>query len=167
MITIFSGLIGNCGSSGQTRAYMQYFSCLRDLGRDVYYLEDFPARFVWGYGHKVADIDSRAEFLEAKNGYLTTRNDWSSNRSVCYLAAGRPVSMRDTGLDDWIPKGEGIVASTNLTEAYIGNGHALRPPRGEVLSGEIFRSGPGDSQLSRDSGIVISSYFTRQPPIRR
>jgi hypothetical protein len=83
-------------------------------------LEDFPARFVWENGHKVADIDSRAEFLEAKNGYLTTRSDWSSNRSVCYFAAGRPVSMRDTGLDDWIPKGEGIVTSPSLTGANEG-----------------------------------------------
>ena len=54
---------------------MQYFTCLRDLGRDVYYLEDFPARFVGDNGHKVVDIDFRAEFLAAKNGYLTTRSD--------------------------------------------------------------------------------------------
>jgi len=99
---------------------MQYFTYLRDLGCDVYYLEDLPARFVGDNGHKVVDIDSRAEFLAAKNGYLTTRSDWFSNRSVCYLAAGRPVSMQDTGLDDWIPTGEGIVTATNPTEANEG-----------------------------------------------
>ena len=75
MIIIFSRLIGNCGSGGQTWENMQYFTCLRDLGRDVYYLEDFPARFVGDNGHKVVDIDFRAEFLAAKNGYLTTRSD--------------------------------------------------------------------------------------------
>lgn len=333
MIVVFAGLIGNCGSGGQAWAYMQYLAGLKDLGHDVYYLEDCPARFVWDNGHKVTDIDSRAkfigdcleligledrwivragddskgmavsdfrdickqadlliaranplsgwreeyswprrrafidvdpgftqaaiakhgsgwaedlgrfervftighgigaddslipaagftwdkilppvslenwhlknngmaarftsivrlngpfndagcerrssfesfvdlpkgtsqriclavrdmekeyfirngwdttlaeevartpksyqafiedsraEFLVAKTGYVTTRSGWFSDRSVCYLAAGRPVLMQDTGLDDWIPTGEGVVTFTNLAEAIEG-----------------------------------------------
>ncbi len=64
--------------------------------------------------------DSRAEFLLAKEGYVTTQSGWFSDRSVCYLAAGRPVLMQDTGLDEWLPTGEGIVTFTNLTEAIEG-----------------------------------------------
>src|SRR5205823_6231541 len=34
---------------------------------------------------------SRGEFSVAKNVYVATRSGWFSCRSVCYLAAGRPV----------------------------------------------------------------------------
>ncbi len=64
--------------------------------------------------------NSRAEFLLAKEGYVTTRSGWFSDRSVCYLAACRPVLMQDTGLNDWLPTGEGVVTFTNLTEAIEG-----------------------------------------------
>ncbi len=65
------------------------FFCLRDLGRDVYYLEDFPARFVWDNGHKVADIDSRAEFLEANEGIESINSDYERNRPAARRSAER------------------------------------------------------------------------------
>ncbi len=42
---------------------------------------------------------SSAEFSVAKQGYVTARTGWFSDRSACYLAAGRPVVVHDTGLD--------------------------------------------------------------------
>jgi hypothetical protein len=36
-------------------------------------------------------IDSRAELSVAKQGYVAMRSGWFSDRSACYLAAGRPV----------------------------------------------------------------------------
>lgn len=41
---------------------------------------------------------SKAEFAVAKEMYVKTRSGWISDRSVCYLASGRPVVMQDTGL---------------------------------------------------------------------
>jgi hypothetical protein len=42
---------------------------------------------------------SSAEFSVAKHGYVAARSGWFSDRSACYLAAGRPVVVQDTGLD--------------------------------------------------------------------
>ena len=61
--------------------------------------------------------ESRAEFSVPKNGYVKMRGGWFSDRSVCYLAAGRPVLIEDTGLSDWLPLGEGLVSFADLNEA--------------------------------------------------
>ncbi len=63
---------------------------------------------------------SRAEFGVAKHGYVLTQGGWFSDRSVCYLASGRPTLVQDTGLMNWIPTGEGIVPFRDLTEAVRG-----------------------------------------------
>ncbi len=63
---------------------------------------------------------SRAEFSVAKHGYVATRGGWFSDRSVCYLASGRPVLVQDTGLGDWLPLGEGILAFRDVPEALQG-----------------------------------------------
>jgi glycosyltransferase involved in cell wall biosynthesis len=48
------------------------------------------------------------------------RGGWFSDRSVCYLASGRPVLLQDTGLGDWLPVGEGVVTFNNPEEAVQG-----------------------------------------------
>lgn len=63
---------------------------------------------------------SRAEFSVPKNGYVKMRGGWFSDRSVCYLASGRPVLIEDTGLSDWLAVGEGVVPFTNPGEAVAG-----------------------------------------------
>lgn len=63
---------------------------------------------------------SRGEFSVAKNVYVATRSGWFSCRSVCYLAAGRPVVIQDTGFSANIPSGEGIVVFRSLEEAKNG-----------------------------------------------
>jgi hypothetical protein len=60
---------------------------------------------------------SRGEFSVAKNVYVATRSGWFSCRSVCYLAAGRPVVVQDTGFSEIIPTGEGVFAFTDLETA--------------------------------------------------
>ena len=64
--------------------------------------------------------NSRAEFSVPKNGYVKMRGGWFSDRSVCYLASGRPVLIEDTGLSDWLPVGEGVVQFRDLNEAAAG-----------------------------------------------
>lgn len=53
---------------------------------------------------------SRGEFSIIKNVYVATRSGWFSDRSTCYLAAGRPVVMQDTGFPDFDPTGAGLLA---------------------------------------------------------
>ncbi len=60
---------------------------------------------------------SRAEFSCAKGGYVGTRSGWFSDRSACYLAAGRPVVLQSTGFEDVMPVGEGVFAVRDVEEA--------------------------------------------------
>ena len=60
---------------------------------------------------------STAEWSIAKNGYVAGRSGWFSCRSACYLAAGRPVVMQDTGYSKVLPTGEGLLSFTTLEEA--------------------------------------------------
>jgi hypothetical protein len=63
---------------------------------------------------------SLAEFMVAKNMYVETRSGWFSDRSICYLASGKPVLVQDTGLDGRYPVGDGIVTFSTLDEAVAG-----------------------------------------------
>lgn len=63
---------------------------------------------------------SRAEFMVAKNMYVETASGWVSDRTICYLASGKPALMQDTGLRDLYPLGEGIVAFRTLEDALAG-----------------------------------------------
>ncbi len=60
---------------------------------------------------------SRGELSVAKNVYVATKSGWFSCRSVCYLAAGRPVVLQDTGFSEILPVGEGLLAFTSEEEA--------------------------------------------------
>ena len=63
---------------------------------------------------------SRAEFGVAKHGYVQTRGGWFSDRSICYLASGRPVLVQDTGQADWLPVGDGLLTFRDVPEAVNG-----------------------------------------------
>ena len=55
-------------------------------------------------------LRSRGEWSVAKGGYVSTGCGWFSCRSACYLAAGRPVVVQDTGFSSVLPVGEGLLA---------------------------------------------------------
>lgn len=54
--------------------------------------------------------DLRGEFTVAKDIYVRGRSGWFSDRSVCYLASGRPVVTQSTGFEKTIPTGHGLFA---------------------------------------------------------
>jgi hypothetical protein len=60
---------------------------------------------------------SKGEWSVAKNGYVEGRPGWFSERSACYLAAGRPVIVQNTGFDSILPAGEGLLAFSHVEEA--------------------------------------------------
>lgn len=53
---------------------------------------------------------SKAEFGIAKSGYVEANCGWFSDRSICYLASGRPVIAQETGFSDYLPTGAGLMA---------------------------------------------------------
>ncbi|MGH7859241.1 MAG: glycosyltransferase [Candidatus Binatia bacterium] len=60
---------------------------------------------------------SRGEFTVAKDLVARTNSGWFSDRSVCYLAAGRPVITQETGFGKFVPVGEGLFSFTTADEA--------------------------------------------------
>lgn len=52
--------------------------------------------------------DSRGEFTVARDQYVRPNTGWFSDRSACYLAAGRPVITQETGFSKFLPTGKGL-----------------------------------------------------------
>jgi hypothetical protein len=63
---------------------------------------------------------SGAEFSVAKGIYVETNSGWFSDRTVRYLASGKPALVQDTDFGRNIPAGEGLVAFRTLEEAAAG-----------------------------------------------
>src|SRR5262249_3711647 len=61
--------------------------------------------------------ESRGEFTVAKDIYVRPRSGWFSDRSACYLAAGRPVVTQDSAFGKFVPTGEGLFAYSTMEEA--------------------------------------------------
>ena len=102
----------------------------------------------WSYRAYVQG--SRAEFMVAKNMYVQTSSGWFSDRSICYLASGKPVLAQDTGLQGLYPTGEGLITFTTLEEALAGV---------EELSGDYARHAYAARALAEnhfDSDKVLS-----------
>lgn len=63
---------------------------------------------------------SRGEITVAKDIYVRPNSGWFSDRSVCYLAAGRPVVTMRTGFSKFYPVGRGLFEFTTADEALAG-----------------------------------------------
>jgi hypothetical protein len=61
-------------------------------------------------------LASRGEFTVAKDQNVRLRSGWFSDRSACYLAAGRPVITQDTAFGKFVPTGEGLFAFTGMDD---------------------------------------------------
>jgi hypothetical protein len=94
---------------------------------------------------------SMAELMIAKNMYVETRGGWFSDRSICYLASGRPVLAQETGFSRNYPSGEGLLAFSTLEEAVAGaetiaSDYARHSRAARALAEEHFAS---DKVLTR------------------
>jgi hypothetical protein len=103
------------------------------LSRDILPYRDH----VWG---------SDAEFTVAKDQYVLPRSGWFSDRSACYLAAGKPVVTQDTGFGRVLPTGRGLLAFTTADDAlaaieavasdYAGHARAAREIAAEYFAAD-------------------------------
>jgi len=76
------------------------------------------SRTPWQYRDFIQN--SRGEFGVAKHAYVAHRSGWFSDRTECYLAAGRPALVQDTGWSAHLPAGEGLLAFSTPEEALAG-----------------------------------------------
>jgi hypothetical protein len=88
---------------------------------------------------------SRGEFTVAKDQNIRLRSGWFSDRSACYLAAGRPVVTQDTGFGRAIPTGRGLFAFRSLEDAVdsiarINADYAAHARAARVIAEECFAS---------------------------
>ena len=60
---------------------------------------------------------SRGEFSCAKPTCMELQNAWISDRTLCYLASGKPVVVQHTGPSSYLPHGEGMFRFTSLRDA--------------------------------------------------
>ena len=111
----------------------------------------------WRQTHSVEiskDIDryrsyiqsSRGEFTVARDQYVRPCTGWFSDRSACYLAAGRPVITQETGFSKALPSGKGlfgfrtmedILTAVDAIESdYEGNRRAAREIAAEYFAAE-------------------------------
>jgi hypothetical protein len=87
---------------------------LEDRGWRVRHSRDV-ARTPEGYHSYVRG--SRGEFSCAKPSCMHFQNAWVSDRTLCYLASGKPVVVQDTGPSSYLPNGEGLFRFSTMDEA--------------------------------------------------
>jgi hypothetical protein len=103
--------------------------------------------------------DSKAEFGIAKSGYAASRCGWFSDRSICYLASGRPVLAQDTGFTRFLPTGAGLLSFTDaesaltgleqLNQDYAGHAQAAR-----AIAADYFDSDKVLTRLLQQLGVA-------------
>jgi hypothetical protein len=71
----------------------------------------------WEY--QVYVQDSRGEFSCAKPSYVRLETGWVSDRTVCYLASGKPAVVQYTGPSRLLPDSEGLFRFRNVEEAAL------------------------------------------------
>jgi hypothetical protein len=59
---------------------------------------------------------SRGEFTVARDQYVRPNTGWFSDRSACYLAAGRPVITQETGFSKFLPVGKGLFSFKTMDD---------------------------------------------------
>jgi glycosyltransferase involved in cell wall biosynthesis len=68
-------------------------------------------------GYRAYVQESRGEFSWAKASCARFQNAWISDRSLCYLASGKPVVVQNTGPSSFLPDGEGMFRFHTLADA--------------------------------------------------
>jgi hypothetical protein len=96
-------------------------------------------------------VASKAEFMVPKHMYVATNSGILSDRSAYYLATGRPVLARDTGIGSLYPTGEGLLTFSTMEEARAGV---------EAINGEYDRH----SNAARELAV---EYFDSDKVLRR
>ena len=101
---------------------------------------------------------SRGEFTVAKDIYVRPNSGWFSDRSVCYLAAGRPVVTMATGFSRFYPVGDGLFEYSDAEDAAaaiaaINADYARHSKAARMMAAEYFGSDGVISALMAEAGL--------------
>jgi hypothetical protein len=103
---------------------------------------------------------SSAEFSVAQGIYVDTNSGWFSDRTVRYLASGRPALVQDTGFSRNYPVGQGLLAFQTIDEATEGVGqitgdYARHCRAARRFAEEHFDSSKVICQLASQIGLEL------------
>jgi hypothetical protein len=101
---------------------------------------------------------SLGEFTVAKDQNVRLRSGWFSERSACYLAAGRPVITQDTGFGKYVPTGEGLFAFNTMDEIIeafqaIRSDYRRHSRAARTIAEEYFKAETVLAKVIRDLGL--------------
>jgi hypothetical protein len=101
---------------------------------------------------------SRGEFTVAKDIYVRPNSGWFSDRSVCYLAAGRPVVTMRTGFSKFYPVGAGLFEFSTMDEVLaaldaIATDYPKHSRAARALATEYFASDRVVSRMLTEAGL--------------
>ena len=103
---------------------------------------------------------SGAEFSVAQGIYVDTNSGWFSDRTVRYLASGRPALVQETGFTRLYPTGEGLLSFRSLDEAVDGAERIARDYGKHwplpTCSGSTLRFRQSDSRNCTHNWVVTS-----------
>jgi hypothetical protein len=110
----------------------------------------------WAYRRYITS--SRGEFTVARDLNVRTRSGWFSERSACYLAAGRPVITQDTGFGSVLPTGEGLFAFNSMDEILaafeaVNSDYSRHSKAARAIAEEYFRAETVLAKLVEDLGL--------------
>ncbi len=103
-------------------------------------------------------VTSRGEFTVSKDSYVRPKSGWFSDRSVCYLAAGRPVITQETGFSKFVETGRGLFPFNSLEEireavARINTDYAAQSIGAIEVAYEYFDADSVLRQLVKDCDV--------------
>ncbi|HEV8485827.1 MAG TPA: hypothetical protein VGV87_19955 [Blastocatellia bacterium] len=95
----------------------------------------------WDYQRYIQD--SRGEFSCAKPSCIHFQNAWISDRTLCYLASGKPAVVEHTGPSRFLPDAEGLLRFRSFEEAVrclktVANDYERQCKRARSLAEEYF-----------------------------
>ncbi|MBV9825911.1 MAG: hypothetical protein JO001_09570 [Alphaproteobacteria bacterium] len=88
---------------------------------------------------------SRGEFTVAKDIYVRPNSGWFSDRTVCYLASGRPAVTMRTGFTTYCPVGRGVFDYATHDEAVaaieaVAADYAAHSRAAREIAGDCFEA---------------------------
>lgn len=102
---------------------------------------------------------SRGEFTVARDQYVRPRTGWFSDRSACYLAAGRPVITQETGFSKFLPTGKGLFGFTTMEEVLkaieaVESDYEAHSGAAREIAAEYFRAETVVASLMERAGLA-------------
>ena len=121
-------------------------------------LVDAPALSMDPWRYRDYVVASRGEFTVARDLNVRLRSGWFSERSACYLAAGRPVVTQDTGFGSTLPTGEGLFAFNTMDDIQrafdaVNSDYARHSLAARAIAHDYFRAETVLAKMLADLGL--------------